>query len=243
MKEVEYSEFETIDLSSTSTQNSRNSTLNITAGRLSRPEISDTLLQNKREMIEGTFDEKSDSDVEIIEENSQQESMLVDSVPKRTHKTTPLSEKVFKAVETAKSPLSIAEIHEKVGKTYDKKMIEKILQEQVQQKRLIAKTFGKFVIYCINNKMRDESVSGKSIFRVQNWINLMLNFADPKRHEGLRREDPKIPAEGKQKAETNRRHRGTTEERGQRPCSVNRFTSSTAQRVNRHRKQTAITSR
>jgi hypothetical protein len=110
----------------------------------------------------------SDSDVEIIEEESPpppQELMLVDSIPERAHKPTkptPLSEKVFKAVETAKSPLSIAEIHERVGKTYDKKMIGKILQEQVQQKRLIVKTFGKFVIYCINNKMRAEAVSGES---------------------------------------------------------------------------------
>lgn len=100
---------------------------------------------------------------------SSSEADLFKSQPKtpessqKHSKPTPLSDKIFKIMESENRPLIMSAISAKVGTTYDKKMIEKLLQEMVEQGKIISKSLGKIVIYCINNKFSAGAVSVEKI--------------------------------------------------------------------------------
>lgn len=70
-----------------------------------------------------------------------------------------LSDKIFKIMESENCPLTTPAIVAKVGSAYDKKIIEKMLQEQVTEGKLISKLCGKLAIYCINKKQKAGAVS------------------------------------------------------------------------------------
>jgi TBPIP/Hop2 winged helix domain len=101
--------------------------------------------------------------IEVDPESSQKHKKpkVIETVPESSQapKTPNLSDKIFKIMETENCPLTSPAIIAKVGTAYDKKMVEKLLQEQVTEGKLISKLCGKMAIYCVNNKLKAGAVS------------------------------------------------------------------------------------
>lgn len=64
-----------------------------------------------------------------------------------------LSEKLLKLMENENRPFAINEIHERIGKQFDKSMLEKCLQKHVHGNRIMERTNGKQKIFCFNNNL------------------------------------------------------------------------------------------
>ena len=184
-----YGKFQAIDLTSTSTQSSQsNYVLDVASN--SQPEISPIMaaisseFQNKSENLNSQGLKENvqevgakpsaaaeklqldDSDVIIIDDETADPppTVVEPEIHQKTTKSIPLAEKILRILEVSKSPLILTEIQEQVGSTYDRKLLEKLLQEQASQGKVLVKTYSKLPIYCFNNKIKAETVSGKRFF-------------------------------------------------------------------------------
>lgn len=189
----EYKNFEMIDLTSTSTQNSQNvPPAEDLISPPQHPEISQIPpssqqhqqlqssqgqnpvkplknLQSQQESLTAKLlafkHQPTKSNLQTFESIAKEktnEPITIEAVPessqKNPSKPAPLNDKIFKIMEIENRPVLISGILTKVGASYDKKMIEKLMQELVEQGKLISKTYGKMVIYCVNNKLKAGAV-------------------------------------------------------------------------------------
>lgn len=65
----------------------------------------------------------------------------------------PLAEKLLEVMETENRPFAFNDIHERVGKSNAKPSLQKCIDLQVINRRILEKMYGKQKIYCINNKL------------------------------------------------------------------------------------------
>ena len=167
-----YGNFKAIDLTSTQCSENDDVAPNTQLKISSILKATSWDVQNKKENFQEVDTVADDelqldgSDVIIIDDEQEDPPPLavISEIPQKTLKSVPLAEKILRILEVAQSPLIISEIQEKVGATYDRKLLEKLLLEQAAQGKVLVKTFAKLSIYCFNNKIKAASVREKRFY-------------------------------------------------------------------------------